>query len=235
MQAPISSRFVLVFLLVCFVSAGKVAAEPPASYTSTSSTIPGVYGTNTANGDGVFGNATTGRGVVGASEGGIGVQGNAREGRGVVGVSDTKNGVEGQSQGHVGVWGETRAPSGAGGEFHNNGGGDLIRAGPGGVFRVSNNGDIFVRGQLIGAIGPEGPPGPSGSPGPPGPPGPPGTPVRTVAVCGGGDGQGKCNCAGREIARQIASLTTPGCSVTSDTGACGIPIGAIGVCCVCAP
>ena len=232
MQAPISSRFVLVLLLLCFASSRKVVAEPPASYTSTTSNIPGVYGTNTANGDGVFGNATTGRGVVGASEGGIGVQGNAREGRGVVGVSDTQAGVEGQSQGYVGVWGETRAPSGAGGEFHNNGGGDLIRAGPGGVFRVSNNGDVFVRGQLIGAIGPEGPPG---LPGPPGPPGPPGISVRTVAVCGSGDGQGKCNCAGREIARQIASLATPGCSVTSDTGACGIPIGAIGVCCVCAP
>jgi hypothetical protein len=121
------------------------------------------------------------------------------------------------------------APSGAGGEFHNNGGGDLIRAGSGGVFRVSNNGDVFIRGQLIGAPGPLGPPGPPGSPGPPGPP------VHTVAVCGGGSGQGKCNCAGREIARQIAGPATPGCSVTSDTGACGIPVGAIGVCCVCAP
>jgi hypothetical protein len=198
-QAPISSRFVLVLLLVCFAFTRKVMADPPASYTSTSPTVPGVYGTNMANGDGVFGNATTGRGVVGASEGGIGVQGNAREGRGVVGVSDTKAGVEGQSQGHVGVWGETRAPSGAGGEFHNHGGGDLIRAGPGAVFRVSNNGDVFVRGQLFGATGSEGPPGP------PGPPGSPGSPVHTVAVCGGGSGEGKCNCAGREIARQIAS------------------------------
>jgi hypothetical protein len=231
-QTPISSRFVLVLLLVCFAVSMKVKAEPPASYTSTSSTVPGVYGANTASGDGVFGNATTGRGVVGASEGGIGVQGNAREGEGVVGVSATKAGVAGQSQGHVGVWGETMAPSGAGGEFHNHGGGDLIRAGPGGVFRVSNNGDIFVRGQLIGATGPAGPPG---LPGPPGSPGSPGTPVHTVAVCGGGSGQGKCNCAGREIARQVAGPATPGCSVTSDTGACGIPVGAIGVCCVCAP
>ena len=89
MQAPISSRIVLVFLLICCVFAKQLMADPPASYTSTSPTIPGIYGTNTANGDGVFGKATTGRGVVGASEGGIGVQGNAREGRGVVGVSDT--------------------------------------------------------------------------------------------------------------------------------------------------
>ena len=229
MQAPISSRFVLILLLVCFTCSRKVTAEPPASYTSTSSTVPGVYGTNTANGDGVFGNATMGRGVVGASEGGIGVHGNARDGRGVVGISDTKAGVEGQSRGYVGVWGQTGSPSGAGGEFHNYGGGDLIRAGSDGVFRVSNNGDVLVRGQLIGATGPEGPPGPAGAPGPPG------APVHTVAVCGGGNGQGKCNCAGREIARQIAGPATPGCSVTSDTGACGIPIGAIGVCCVCAP
>ena len=34
---------------------------------------------------------------------------------------------------------------------------------------MSNNGDVFVRGQLIGVIGSEGPPG---LPGPPGPPGP---------------------------------------------------------------
>ncbi len=228
-QAPISSRFAFVLWLVCFTFASKIAADPSASYTSTSPAVPGVYGTNTADGDGVFGSATTGRGVVGASESGIGVQGNAKEGRGVVGVSNTKTGVEGQSQGHVGVWGETRSPSGAGGEFHNNGGGDLIRAGLDGVFRVSNNGDVFVRGQRLGTAGPEGPSGP------PGPPGPPGAAVHTIAVCGGGSGQGKCNCTGREIARQVASPTTPGCSVTSDTGACGVPVGAIGVCCVCAP
>jgi hypothetical protein len=160
------------------------------------------------------------------------VQGNTREGRGVVGVSDTNTGVEGQSKGYIGVRGSTGAPAGAGGEFHNEGGGDLIRAGAGVVFRVANNGDIFVRGQLIGATGPEGPPGP---PGPPGAPGLPGAPVHTVAVCGGGSGQNRCNCAGREIARQIAGPTTPGCSVTSDTGACAIPMGAIGICCVCAP
>ena len=226
MQAPISSHCVLILLLLYLTISSKVAADPSASYTSTSPAVPGVYGTNTANGDGVFGSATTGRGVVGASESGIGVQGNAKEGRGVVGISATKAGVEGQSQGHVGVWGETTSPSGAGGEFYNNGGGDLIRAGLDGVFRVSNNGDVFVRGQLIGTAGPSGPPGP---------PGPPGAAVHTIAVCGGGSGQGKCNCTGREIARQVANPTTPGCSVTSDTGACGVPVGATGVCCVCAP
>ena len=167
MQAPLSFRFVLVLFLVYFTFSSNVAADPSASYSSTNPAVPGVYGTNTANGDGVFGSATSGRGVVGASENGIGVQGNAKEGRGVVGMSDTQAGVEGRSQDHVGVWGETRSPSGAGGEFHNNGGGDLIRAGLDGVFRVSNNGDVFVRGQMIGTVGPEGPSGPPGPPGPP--------------------------------------------------------------------
>src|SRR5215471_19732881 len=82
--------------------------------TSTSQMIPGVFGNNTANGDGVFGKATTGRGVVGVSESGTGIQGNSQEGRGVVCISDTKAGVEGQSHSHVGVWGITEAQSGAG-------------------------------------------------------------------------------------------------------------------------
>jgi len=222
--ARVAVAGILLGFLVLYI---KVAADSAASYTSTRQAVPGVFGHHTANGDGVFGKAlTTGRGVLGVSESGAGVEGHAKEGRGVVGTSDTKAGVEGYSTDAVGVWGFTRAQSGAGGEFHNNGGGDLIRAGPGGVFRVSNNGDVFIRGQLIGATGAEGPQGP---------PGPPGSPVHTIAVCGGGNGQGKCNCAGREIARQIAGPATPGCSVTSDTGACGIPVGAIGVCCVCAP
>src|SRR5262245_36308130 len=80
-QAPISSRFVLILLVVCFACSRQVMADPPASYTSTSPIVPGVYGTNTANGDAVFGNATMGRGVVGASEGGIGVHGHSRDGR----------------------------------------------------------------------------------------------------------------------------------------------------------
>ena len=226
------SRLILFALLLGCTLSRQVAAQSPTSSPATRQTPPGVFGTNTANGDGVFGSATTGRGVVGVSASGSGVQGNSQEGRGVVGISDAKAGVEGQSHSHVGVWGITEALSGAGGEFHNSGGGDLIRAGVGGLFRVSNTGDVFVRGQPVSVAGPEGPPG---SPGLPGPQGPPGAPVHTVAVCGGGGGQGRCNCTGREIARQVASPPTPGCSVTADTGACAIPVGAIGVCCVCAP
>lgn len=238
MHVPSISRLLLVILLLGCALSIRVAAQFPTPSISTSQTPPGVFGTSTANGDGVFGKATTGRGVVGVSASGSGVQGNSQEGRGVVGLSETRAGVEGQSRSHVGVWGTTEAQTGAGGEFHNTGGGDLIRAGAGGLFRVSNTGDVFVRGQPVRAAGPEGPPGSPGVPGPPGPqgpPGPPGAPVHTVAVCGGGGGQGRCNCTGREIARQVATPTTPGCSVTADTGACAIPVGASGVCCVCAP
>src|SRR5215510_5177683 len=92
-QAPISSRVVLILLVVCFACSRQVTADPPASYTSTSPTVPGVYGTNTANGDGVFGNATMGRGVVGASEGGIAAHDHSRERRGVVAVIHTHAGV----------------------------------------------------------------------------------------------------------------------------------------------
>ena len=222
MKAHTIARVAIVSLILVFlVLYIKVAADSAASYTSTRQAVPGVFGHNTANGDGVFGKAlATGRGVLGVSESGAGVEGHAKEGRGVVGTSDTKAGVEGYSTDAVGVWGFTRAQSGAGGEFHNNGGGDLLRAGAGGLFRVSNTGDVLVRGQLLGAAGAPGPPGP---------------PVRTVAVCGGGTGSTRCSCTGREIARQVSGLTTPGCSVTSDTGTCSIPTGAIGICCVCAP
>jgi hypothetical protein len=67
-----------------------------------------------------------------------------------------------------------------------NAAGDYIRAGS--VFRVSNSGDVFVRGELVGqrgVTGPQGPPGspgaqgPTGSTGPQGPAGPQGSPGPT--------------------------------------------------------
>jgi hypothetical protein len=68
--------------------------------------------------------------------GGFGVLGQSAQGPGMVGISE--NAVA------------------AGGEFQNTGGGDLLRAGQAGAFRVLNNGDILVRGQKIGATGPQG-------------------------------------------------------------------------------
>jgi hypothetical protein len=94
--ARIAVAITILAFLVLYI---KVAADSAASYTSTRQAVPGVFGHNTANGDGVFGKAlTTGRGVLGVSESGAGVEGHAKEGRGVVGSSDTQAGVEGYSR-----------------------------------------------------------------------------------------------------------------------------------------
>ena len=91
------SRLVLITLLLGCALSRQVAAQSPTSSTSTRQTPPGVVGTSAANGDGVFGQATTGRGVVGISASGSGVQGNSQEGRGVVGISDTRTGSKGEA------------------------------------------------------------------------------------------------------------------------------------------
>lgn len=143
---------------------------------------------STIGGAGVYGVSETGAGVRGESKAkwnsavhgihrgqGEGVYGEAVNGTGTVGKSTTWHGVYGETQstiGGVGVYGTTDSAQSAGGEFHNKGGGDLIRAGKDTVFRVSNNGDVFVRGQRIGATGPQGIPGPQGPQGLRGPPGP---------------------------------------------------------------
>jgi hypothetical protein len=94
--SPIVRLAATIGLLLCGAFALKVAADSAASYTSARQAVPGVFGHNTANGDGVFGKAlTTGRGVLGVSESGAGVEGHAKAGRGVVGTSDTQAGVEG--------------------------------------------------------------------------------------------------------------------------------------------
>jgi hypothetical protein len=93
---------------------------------------PGVYGTNDAGGDAVFGQATaSGRGVVGVSQdhtavegntvNGMGVFGSAAPGgagRGVVGVGRSGTGIEGSSETGSGVW----AVSGQGVGIHAKGG-----------------------------------------------------------------------------------------------------------------
>lgn len=179
----------VVFLPLCMSQVAT--ADPPVVHESATKSVAGVVGVNTAGGDGVFGigKGTSGRGVVGTSEShngvvgisanfdavagnsitAVGVFGASTSGRGVVGVSTNASGVEGNSTSGTGVWGATSSKSAAGGEFHNNGGGDLIRAGKDTVFRVAPNGDVFVRGQLIGTTGAQGPQGPKGDPGPPGP------------------------------------------------------------------
>ncbi len=85
---------------------------------STSKGTPAVYGTNSADGDAVFGQATAkGRGVVGVSDertavegstaSGIGIYGSARgaRGRGVVGRAQDATAIEGHSASGTGVYG----------------------------------------------------------------------------------------------------------------------------------
>jgi hypothetical protein len=82
------------------------------------------------------------------------------------------------------------------------------------VFRVDNDGDVFVRGVAVGQQGPPGERGPQGLPGPPGPPGPA---VRTIAACGPTPiGIPNCGCS-NVITQRIASPGTS-CAVTSDNG-----------------
>ena len=206
-----------VALIASLGLASNVMADPPVVHQSAIHNEAGVVGENTAGGDGVFGiGGATGRGVVGVSDNHIGVEGNSNGSRGF--------GVVGSSKKGIGVWGSTNSGSATGGEFHNNGGGDLIRAGDGTVFRVLNNGDVLVRGQKIGAAGAQGAQGQKGDQGPSGPA------VHTVSVCANMTGLGNptCPCTNRTVTRQAGA-----CTVTSDTGSCSAAQN--GCCAVCAP
>jgi len=158
-------------------------------------------------------------------------------------------GVDGQSESGEGVYGATSSAKAAGGWFENLSGGDHLQAGgmlknSGVVFRVTNNGDVLVRGRLIGAKGDQGdqgpqgvagPQGPAGSQGivgragdrgPAGPQGPQG-PVggKSVAICGV---MAACGCSAGSL---VAGSHAP-CSVSADTGAC-TGEGPQTWCCVC--
>jgi hypothetical protein len=79
---------------------------PPLKGLSASKDTPGVTGDNTADGDGVLGEAShSGVGVHGTGDAGIGVLGDCDAGRGIAGVSKTGIGVYGTSGAGVGVWG----------------------------------------------------------------------------------------------------------------------------------
>jgi hypothetical protein len=84
----------------------NIQVVPPLKGLSTSIDTPGVTGVNTADGDGVLGEASHGGvGVHGAGDAGTGVLGECNAGRGVAGVSKTGIGVYGTSDAGVGVWG----------------------------------------------------------------------------------------------------------------------------------
>lgn len=87
-----------------------VQVIPPLKGLSTSKDTPGVTGDNTADGDGVLGEAShAGVGVHGTADAGIGVLGDCNAGRGVVGIS---------SDGGVGVWGTSVNNEGVHAETH---------------------------------------------------------------------------------------------------------------------
>jgi hypothetical protein len=107
---------------------------------STSQNIPGVLGENTANGDAVFGQASSGgRGVVGVSDSHTGVEGNSTSGTGVWGSSGTGTGVNGISANGDGVEGHSSSATGRGVFGENTAGGDA-------VFGIGNNGGRGVVG-----------------------------------------------------------------------------------------
>lgn len=226
-------------LIMSLSLASRVMADPPVVHQSTIQNEAGVVGENTAGGDGVFGvGGTTGRGVVGTSDnhtgvegnsignGGIGVFGSGKSGRGVVGISEKNTAVEGNSNQGTGVWGSTNNASTAGAEFHNNGGGDLIRAGKNTEFRVQNNGDVLVRDKLLGQKGDKGDTGGKGADGERGIPGPPGPVSRAGCMCnwqstnqitgfctdGGGSGQAvggiaECVSAAQQFSRGACNIS----------------------------
>ena len=91
---------------------------PTVTGQSSEQAIPGVFGENTAQGDGVFGQGgDNGRGVVGVSTQGVAVVGTttsgiaiygeaSENGRGVVGVSKVATAVEGNTTSGIAIYGE---------------------------------------------------------------------------------------------------------------------------------
>jgi hypothetical protein len=169
----------------------------------------------------------------------------------LVGFGVSKFGVDGESENAVGVYGATNGGAkSAGGWFENLSAGDHLRAGPmlkniGPQFRVTNNGDVLVRGRLIGAKGDQGDQGPQGVPGPVGGQGPvgragdrgPAGPQgltgpqgavggKSVAVCGV---MAICSCSAGTL---VTSAHAP-CSAAADTGSCTLGEGPQSFCCVC--
>lgn len=169
----------------------------------------------------------------------------------LVGFGVSAFGVDGQSENGTGVYGATSSAKAAGGWFENLAAGDHLQAGGmlkdiGPRFRVTNNGDVLLRGRLIGAKGDQGDQGPQGVAGPAGPTGAQGPVGRTgdrgpvgpqgpqglvggsksVAICGV---MAACGCITGSL---VASSHAP-CSVSADTGGCTLGEGPQSWCCVC--
>lgn len=133
----------------------------------------GVFGRSpSTNGVGVWGESTvqsgSAYGVVGrcSATAGIGVSGYnyslSGPGFGAYGLSQSASGTgvlgeaNSTSGNTAGLWGKAASLNGTAGLFSNTGGGDHIQAGSASpVFRVANNGDVFVRGQPPVMLAPE--------------------------------------------------------------------------------
>ena len=132
---------------------------------STTQNVPGIKGTNTASGDGVFGDGVGGgRGVVGISgshtgvEGfsnsGMAVFGSSQTGRGVVGVAKNATAVEGNSESGSGVFGSSSQGPNPGVEGHGPNVGVLGESanigvhGKGGRLTGFFEGDVEVTGDI---------------------------------------------------------------------------------------
>jgi hypothetical protein len=155
-------------------------------------------------------------------------------GRGLTGVASSVSGVA------YGVEGRSASPAGAGGNFVNTGGGDLLhgRNVDGGpvVFRVANDGKIFVNGMQVGLQGPQGDKGAPGTPGLPGDPGAKGDPatsgsIATYCIVTPGNCFNKCQNGSVLLAEAVVSGNSP-CYVTSSAGPCSSGDSS-SACCVC--
>ena len=155
----------------------------------------------------------------------------------VVGIA-TNFGTGVKGQGEIGVVGVSESATGVGGSFQS--GGDIIKGVNSKhqiVFRVGQDGNIFVRGELAGqngrdgAQGVQGPEGPQGAQGLQGVPGIAGPTVKSFAVCGdnvpGTLAEAICSCN-----KKVAIQKGP-CQVTAEAGSCSANSG--GCCAVCTP
>lgn len=129
---------------------------------STTQPIPGILGTNSADGDGVFGFANgDGRGVVGVSVDRTGAEGNSTNGAGVWGDSKFNEGVHGVSHGLMagtsgvnmdgtgpGVWGESNGNDGVHGISHSRTNAGVSGANDQGGLAGFFDGNVVVTGNL---------------------------------------------------------------------------------------
>lgn len=140
-------------------------ADPIEGNSTTIRDVPGVKGTNSVGGIGVFGEAQAdGRGVVGVSSSATGVEGDSDAGAGVFGRSTSGVGVFGLSETNEGIHAETRGQDTAAiigiTEQAGHGVRGLSRLGPGVSGQstegpgVSGRSEVGPGGEFVGVLAP---------------------------------------------------------------------------------